>query len=161
MTEEQGVCERWEIEVLDLAEDRLAAERREAVEAHVHACARCRSLLASASEFRAWSAEAPAESAPDAIWDRVAAGIAEEEGQAPRRRLVWLLPRVAAAAAALIGAVAWLAHRGDGRPDAQRFIVLHAPRSGSAEQALRRFFRSDKEVIPGITREHLAEKSEG
>ena len=75
MIEEQGVCERWEGEVLDLAEDRLAAERREAVEAHVHACARCRSILATATELAAWTADAPTESAPDAIWDRIAAGL--------------------------------------------------------------------------------------
>jgi hypothetical protein len=39
--------------------------------------------------------------------------------------------------------------------------VLHAPPSAGPEQALHKFFRNDKEVIPGITREHLAEKSEG
>jgi len=114
------VHQEWTDQLSDYLDGELPAEEREAVEAHLRACAPCAAVLEDLKRIVARAATVAARP-PDAdLWAgiaaRIEAGTASAPGRvmpfSPResRRFTFTLPQLAAAAALLIavsGGIAW------------------------------------------------------
>ena len=108
--------------------DAVEGPEAEAVELHLHECPRCRAEVAEHREVAALLGNVGTQ-APDRLWDRIAASLEEappdlrlaavpEQRRRPRtirRRLTVGLAATAAAAAVVIGLLAFQVHRLDNR----------------------------------------------
>ncbi|HXH05438.1 MAG TPA: zf-HC2 domain-containing protein, partial [Vicinamibacterales bacterium] len=68
-------CEAFEVRVSALVDGELDAVERARVEAHLEACAACRSLLADLRELRQRAARLEARRPPPDLWPRIAAAL--------------------------------------------------------------------------------------
>ncbi len=110
-------CQDLELDLGDLADGSIAADRRPAVERHLATCAACRALVADLRTVRAAARTLEPRLPSPQVWTRIAAAVAAESR--PRSRWHWLdfgsvgmRPVLSAAALVLIlVGGSWLAFR--------------------------------------------------
>lgn len=103
---EEGMSERWTDRLSEYLDGELSGDDTVALEARLAEDAELRALLQELREVKRIAASRPDFRAPDALWDGVRARIetaaaATEQGEAQRglrRRLMFTLPQLAAAA---------------------------------------------------------------
>jgi anti-sigma factor RsiW len=122
------------VELLELVEEELPAERRSAVSAHVAACARCAESVRLLEAGRAALREAPRLELAPRRREAIVAGLPHRERpQAARRRLVAVLAAVAVVAA--LAAVAVVTgpdvNLGDGQEEAGKAAETAVPEAAA------------------------------
>jgi anti-sigma factor RsiW len=132
----------------DYADDEVTESERATLDAHLAACAECRTVLRELREVAARAASLPDARPRTDLWPGIAARVAvtPQHGAAMRlfrhfvstRRFSFTVPQLAAASLAIMllsGGVAWMAHSGDPRADFEP-ISAHADQHAGAGRAI-------------------------